>query len=187
MDLTDYPRILRRRWPLLAVLVIVALALAWFTTPAPKSAATTEKADAKYRARHTLLIDPDLARGNGLGRIVLFATSGQVPQRTTTLLDGEEGTHRTGGAQTTGAKRKNVSKQGQVWLGDTAVTVAPNPTDASILITATDRDPDRAIAAANTLRASYDAGTRRLSRARTTHSSPQRAPGARRSRIASRS
>jgi capsular exopolysaccharide synthesis family protein len=82
MDLISYLRIFRRRWLILLVPMVAALAISWLTLP--KQTAPTAPVAPSYSAKATLIISPtydNTTQPVNLPRVVLFATLGQVPER----------------------------------------------------------------------------------------------------------
>ena len=79
MDPLEYLQALRRRWPIILVVVAVAGLLAWLTTP-PAESVPEERF---FTATHTLYDDPTETsqRDIGLDTIALLATTGEIPQR----------------------------------------------------------------------------------------------------------
>lgn len=82
MDLISYLRIFRRRWLILVVPMLAALAISWLTLP--KQTAPTAPVAPSYSAKATLIISPtydNTSQPVNLPRVVLFATLGDVPKR----------------------------------------------------------------------------------------------------------
>jgi capsular exopolysaccharide synthesis family protein len=82
MDLISYLRIFRRRWLILVVPMLAALAISWLTLP--KQTAPTAPVAPSYSAKATIIISPtydNTSQPVNLPRVVLFATLGDVPRR----------------------------------------------------------------------------------------------------------
>lgn len=82
MDPLEYVRILRRRWPLVALATVIALGGAWLTLPEPPEPSSSGAPQASsYTAKHVLYRDS--ARGGDrsvrLATVALLATTGEVP------------------------------------------------------------------------------------------------------------
>ena len=86
MELVDYLRVLRRRWRVIAVSVVVALIAAWITTPAQAAERQPTAVGTSFRATHTLLQGADAQTPVNLELTRLFATTGDIPRRAAVRL-----------------------------------------------------------------------------------------------------
>ncbi len=82
MDLTTYLQIFRRRWLLLVVPALCAVAVAFLTAPQPQTATT---ASATYTAKATLIASPTYTTAGQppvqMADVALFTSLGSVPRR----------------------------------------------------------------------------------------------------------
>ncbi|MGH9118780.1 MAG: P-loop NTPase, partial [Acidimicrobiales bacterium] len=119
----EYLKTIRRRWKLIAALVIVALAVVYLTSP--------EEVDRSYDATHVLLVETGEGRGgdsSGNPQVVaLWATVGEVPRRAAEVIDWE------------GEPAELAAK----------VTAEADRALGTVSITASDKDPARAATIAN--------------------------------------
>jgi capsular exopolysaccharide synthesis family protein len=77
MEPTEYVRLFRRRWRLLAACVLIAGAVAWIATPANPAGR-----EVTYEATHTLLRDDSSPTPPpSLAQVALIVRTGDVPQR----------------------------------------------------------------------------------------------------------
>jgi Mrp family chromosome partitioning ATPase len=130
MTPTDYLSIARRHWKLIAALVVVAVAVVYWTSP--------EKAKGTYEATHIVEVSVDEGRGGGSDttpeKVALYTTVDQVAARAAATLgyDGDP----------TALANK--------------VQAEADRTVGVVRITATDDDPDRAAEIANTFAAEVE-------------------------------
>lgn len=123
MEPVEYLRIVRRRWKLVALCVVVALAAAWATTPAhPRGS----RPITSYRATATLLQSTS-ATSMSLFYIALFVTTGDVPVRAA----------------------RDIGYHSDPQVLASAVTVDPNPQVGSLAITYNNGDGTKAADTAN--------------------------------------
>ena len=148
MTLHEFIRILRHRWIVLVACTVVAAAVMWLVTP---SSADVTRKIGSYTATATLLVGtkpapaPAPATGRGAttqpiqqqqqqgatisyGRIELYIESGEIPQRAAEVL----------------------GYNGNPALLASGLTVTSDPNSASVSISATASDGDRAAEVANT-------------------------------------
>ena len=147
MTLHEFIRILRHRWIVLVACTVVAAAVMWLVTP---SSADVTKKIGSYTATATLLVGtkaapaPAPATGRGAtaqpaqpqqqganisyGRIELYVRSGEIPARAAEVL----------------------GYNGNPALLASGLTVLSDPNSASVSISATASDGDRAAEVANT-------------------------------------
>jgi len=130
MTPTDYLSIARRHWKLIAALVVVAVAVVYWTSP--------EKAKGTYEATHIVEVSVDEGRGGGSDttpeKVALYTTVDQVAARAAATLgyDGDPA-----------ALANKVQAEADRTVG-------------VVRITATDDDPDRAAEIANTFAAEVE-------------------------------
>lgn len=125
MTLSDYLKVFRHRWLVIAITTIVAAGVMWVTSPAV--ADTSQKASS-YTATATLLVTNTDDLASPMGRIALYLTTGEIPQRAAAELD---------------------------YTGDPALlasrlTVTPDFNAGALTVAVTDADGPRAAAIANT-------------------------------------
>jgi capsular exopolysaccharide synthesis family protein len=72
----EYLRILRRRWGVVALAVLVGLGLGWFTAPG-----TASKEPKVYRAKHVLIVTAGNENTLNLPQAALLVTTGSVPEK----------------------------------------------------------------------------------------------------------
>ena len=91
MEPIEYLRIIRRRWPVVVVLMLLGLVIG-YATARPASAATSHSA-ASYQATAILGIPSGTADPSGLSldTMAFFATSGRVPDMTAKALGDRSG------------------------------------------------------------------------------------------------
>lgn len=149
MDLVSYLRILRRRWIILLVPMLGAVAIAWLTLPSTPSTATPVATS--YGATATLITNPsfnDNAAPLDLATVALFAGVGNVPERAA----------------------KELGYDGEPQVLASQVTITPVTDNGTLTIGATDADPkavvDRVNAFANATVAYFKAKDRANARAR---------------------
>ena len=125
MTLSDYLKVFRQRWLVIAICIVIAAGVMYAVTPA--STSTAQKASS-YTATATLLVGggPDSSSAQ-MGRIPLYLTTGEIPRRAAAKLR---------------------------YTGDPAVlasglTVTPDFSAAAITVAATASDGERAAAVAN--------------------------------------
>jgi capsular exopolysaccharide synthesis family protein len=119
----EYLRILRRRKLFVAITLIVGLVAGWVSAPGH-----TTSAPPQYRATHTLILNPSInVKVFNLDQTALLVTTGAVPQAVATKL----------GAGTDPIRlAKKISAKSNLTLG-------------TVDITATDTDPNFAVALAD--------------------------------------
>ena len=136
VQLKRYFRALRRRWPVVAVALLLGALIGWVTTP--KATGDTGRAPSipYYRATHTLIGDQDLHIGasdkgsttssNSLAQAAFLVTTGDVPNR--------------------------VAERMRVPIEDITGNVKGQALEGvnSLAITAIGTDPDQTVALANT-------------------------------------
>ena len=96
MEPIEYLRILRRRWMIVAAAVLLALAVAFITTPS--SSADQPAQRVTYSATHTLIQDRSVVETGttggsliiGLDLLALLTTTGEIPERVVERLDSNE-------------------------------------------------------------------------------------------------
>ena len=71
MDPVDYLRLIRRRWYLLVVPIVLGLVAAYVTTPKQQQFASVRS----FTATHTLLEGADVTNPPNFDRVTLFATT----------------------------------------------------------------------------------------------------------------
>jgi capsular exopolysaccharide synthesis family protein len=124
MELSEYVKIAKRRWLLITLLVVAALAIVYWTSP--------PKVTDSYDATNMLLVEAADGQGNAADAnpqvVALRATVGEVPTRAATKLE-YEGDPATLAAQVTATADRALS---------------------TVSITASDEDPARAALIANT-------------------------------------
>src|SRR5262245_59345085 len=131
----------RRRWRLIVVLVALALAIAWLTTPTSSSVSRRKQQDISYRAVTTMVSD---SSPKTLGRLVLLATAGDVPDSVRKALHEPAGNSNDVTInKATGARRTNI--------GSTIVTAMPDADSGAIRIQTDDDSAKRAAAVSNAL------------------------------------
>lgn len=127
MTLRDYVKVFRHRWAVVAASTIIAALVMFLVTPAYTD--TTQKVGS-YTATATLLVggpgDVGAAQAS-LGRIALFVTSGEIPERAAEALEYE----------------------GDPSLLASGLTVEQDPSAQALTITAAASDGDRAADVAN--------------------------------------
>jgi Mrp family chromosome partitioning ATPase len=120
----EYLKTVRRRWKLIAALVIVALAVVYWTSP--------EEVDRRYKANHVVLVESPEGRGSESAAnpqvVALWTTVGEVPRRVAEAIGWEGDPARLA---------DKVDAEADRALG-------------TVTITATDTDPDQAVLIANT-------------------------------------
>lgn len=131
MDPLDYLKVLHRRWRIIAGTLLIALAAAWFTTPAPVDRPSVP-IGTSYTATHTLLRAPDDPHPVNLELTRLFATTGEIPRRAAEKLG-------------------LPPDQGPILAG--RVRVAVDPEVGSLAVTVSGPDGARAAEIANTFAA----------------------------------
>jgi len=126
MTLSEYLKVFRQRWLIIAITTLVAAAVMWMTSPAV--ADTSQKASS-YTATATLLVtNTETESESPMGRIALYLTTGEIPQRAAAELG---------------------------YTGDPAVlasrlTVTPDFTAGALTVAVTDANGERAASIANT-------------------------------------
>jgi|GEM_PF-1594918 capsular exopolysaccharide family len=88
----DYLRILRRRWWILVVGVLIGSLFAFATRPSELSVAQATQPRYSFRATHLLIANPtsttgSLARAVGYDRLALMTIRGEIPTRAMARLD----------------------------------------------------------------------------------------------------
>jgi Mrp family chromosome partitioning ATPase/capsular polysaccharide biosynthesis protein len=120
----EYLKTVRRRWKLIAALVIVALALVYWTSP--------EEVKRNYEATNVMLVESSAGRGAESSAnpqvVALWSTVGEVPKRVADKIGWE------------GDPARLADK----------VTAEADRTLGTVSISATDRDPEQAVLIANT-------------------------------------
>jgi hypothetical protein len=137
VELSEYPRMIRRRWVPIAVVTGIMLVFAWLTVPSESQAARQHREEISYRAVHTLIADQSAK--NLLDSWSLKATSGPIPESVAEELD-------LGRVVTAGAEpgRPGGGRSRNVTLGKTQVRVTTDTSAWSVAIAATDAQRDRA-------------------------------------------
>jgi Mrp family chromosome partitioning ATPase len=132
MEPIEYLRIIRRRWPVIAVLLLVGLAVGFVTAHPASSAptATPGLLGTEFQATAILGIPASASDPSGLSldSIAYLATSGPVPDMTATVLGG-------------GARGSEIAAQVQVQAKDFLAVIqvtasAASPTGAATLANA---------------------------------------------------
>ncbi len=126
MTLQAYLKIFRQRWMVIAACALVAGAVTWIITPANPVVA---KSDGTYTATATLLVgatDPEQGSVS-MGRIPLFLTTGEIPQRAAA----------------------DLNYSGDPALLASSLTVTPDFSAQAVTIATTDSDGENAAAVAN--------------------------------------
>lgn len=132
MDPVHYLKILRRRWVVVVLAPLLAIAAGWVT--APRGGAGRIDPQLTYSATHTLLQEATADSGNAnggaisLGRVQLFATTGEIPRRV--------------------VERLGLDTDPAVLASQ--VTVSGDAEVGTVTVTVQNRDGDRAAAVANT-------------------------------------
>lgn len=129
MDLISYLRIFRRRWMILAVPAVAALAIAWLTLP---KATAVAPAAPSYSATATLITSPAYSSsGNSqpvdLSTVALFATLGDVPKRAA----------------------KTLHYKGEPQILASQVTVTPSTDNGTVAFASTDSDASSVVKRVN--------------------------------------
>lgn len=124
MEMSGYARILRQHWRLVVICTLAAIAVGWFTAPAPGAITASSQ---RYQATATLIQDKDQdPQSSNLGLASYLATAGDVPRiAAEALASGDD---------------PNVLRQ--------SVTAEVNPDLGTLTISAVDLDRDRAVAVA---------------------------------------
>jgi capsular exopolysaccharide synthesis family protein len=123
MTLSDYLKVFRRRWLVIAVCTLAAAGVMWAVTPAHPDA--SQKASS-YTATATLLVGTDAADAP-LGRIALYLRTGEIPRRAAARL----------------------GYQGDPAVLVSRLTVTPDSEAAALTVSATEVDGAQAAAVAN--------------------------------------
>jgi capsular exopolysaccharide synthesis family protein len=85
LELVDYLRIFRRRWPLVVALALIGSVVAWVTTPEADGPSVQ-----LFEATHTLIVNPQATESTrNLAQTALLVTKGEVPQRVAAKLGGQ--------------------------------------------------------------------------------------------------
>jgi capsular exopolysaccharide synthesis family protein len=119
MELVHYLRILRRRWALLVVITLLALAAAWSTTP---EQAKVGPVIPMWNATATLISNPTSTTPVNLPITKLFLTVGEVPKRVA----------------------KKVGYAGEPQVLAAGISASSDGEVGTLSITATNRDGDEA-------------------------------------------
>jgi Mrp family chromosome partitioning ATPase/capsular polysaccharide biosynthesis protein len=126
MEPIDYLRTLRRRWQIVVGCLVVAIAAAVLTAPAPSASTQSGTEVRSYTATHTLLLAPD-AQNVNLSRVRLLVRTGEIPRAV------DEELHFRGNAAELAAK----------------IRVGGDDQVGTVTITTEDRDGESAAALAN--------------------------------------
>ena len=123
MEPLEYLRILRRRKLFVAVTVLVGVVAGWMSAPGQ-----TSNTPPNYKATHTLILNPTIAvKAFNLDQAALLVTTGAIPQAVATKVG-------------PGSDPVHLAKK---------VVAKANATLGTIDITATDTDPNFAVALAD--------------------------------------
>lgn len=126
MEPIDYLRVIRLRWQIIAAVVLVGVAAAWLTAPAGRNVRAVDK----FKASHTLVLDPNSDRVPGektLEQIALLVTVGDVPTRAA----------------------RAIRYDGDPAVLATEVVATANPDLQTVVIESTQQDGPRAARVAN--------------------------------------
>jgi capsular exopolysaccharide synthesis family protein len=125
MEPVEYLRILRRRWGVVVVAVLLGATAAWATAPTGEAA----EPQRTYEATHTLYRDPAAPQQHNItmDTVALLATTGEIPRRV--------------------AERMGTSAEPAVLAS--RVEVVPNQQLGTLTIASRDRDGERAAELAN--------------------------------------
>jgi Mrp family chromosome partitioning ATPase/capsular polysaccharide biosynthesis protein len=133
MDLLSYFRVLRRRWWVIAICVVVGGGVGWASTAVDSGSATSGKSNTYYKATHTFLQHPNTGNAypssfTNLDQMALLATTGPVPDAVAKQLGGDE-------------SGQQLAEQ---------ITTLTNAVTSTLSITAVDTDAHRATQLAET-------------------------------------
>jgi succinoglycan biosynthesis transport protein ExoP len=142
MDLHEYPRMLRRRWPIVVVVTAILVAAAWLTAPSSQAEKNSDD-DVTFRATSTLIVVDD-SRGTNLPRWQLLAAEGDIPERVAAQFGGSAGVANSGRAV-----RNNQERN--VTIAGTPVKLTTDGAAGSITFVTTDRSRERAVQVADAL------------------------------------
>jgi Mrp family chromosome partitioning ATPase len=168
---TNYYRALTKRWWILALGLVIGVALAAVTQPSTDDLARSTKTYVWYRATNTVLLSAERSvPAVDYGRLILYATKGEVPQtvekelgapRAPTVAEGapnaSEQSDTSGSGSANAKKSKSNSLQTLaaattvklLYNGFTYVTITPNRSNGSIAVSATNGDKKVAAKVAN--------------------------------------
>jgi receptor protein-tyrosine kinase len=132
LEISEYPRMLRRRWVAIVVVTGIMLIFAWLTVPTASQAARERRQDVTYRATHTLLAEPGAK--TMLDRWSLLVSTGPIPQSVAAELSATNVTplNQDPGKQPGGARARTLN------IGKIFVRVATDPSASSLGITVID-------------------------------------------------
>jgi capsular exopolysaccharide synthesis family protein len=116
MSLRDSLRVLRRRWLVLVVGLVLGASAGWFSAPGNAHRAAT------FRATHTLIYSG--TQSYNLGQVALLATSGEVPSRVAARLKMDRSQVRSAVFVVVAAEVATISITGQSSTPDLAVALA---------------------------------------------------------------
>jgi Mrp family chromosome partitioning ATPase/capsular polysaccharide biosynthesis protein len=156
VELSEYPRMIKRRWVAIAIVTGIMLVFAWLTAPSASQAARQRREEISFRATNTMLADQNSQRQ--LDRWALLATTGAVPQSVARKFDAKVSPANVEGG---GAAKQNVARTRVFNIGPTAVRVTTDPSSNSLAVTATAAGRARAEAVANDLAATLRQGIRK--------------------------
>ncbi len=164
---SDYLRIIRRRWWVLLVTVVISMTFALLTRPSSADTELANKPGVSFRATTTLISagsGANSVRGRDYDRLALLIITGEVPKRVATAIDVVRWPELQNANQCSGARtdssnpdcKESAAKVragiGEVSLGPAGfitVSAAPDPATGSLAITAKSPDVELAVKVAN--------------------------------------
>lgn len=175
MKSTNYYRALTKRWWILALGLVIGIAVAAVTQPSSADLASSKKTFIWYKAANTVLLSSERAVPPiDYGRLILYATKGEVPQAVEKELGAkflptvEEGAPTGSAASDPSSNSSNSSTSSSqkakanalrafadattvklFYNGYTYVTITPDRANGSVTVTATNGNKDVAANVAN--------------------------------------
>lgn len=150
----DYLRIVRRRWWVLLVMVVIAMIFALLTRPTSSETMKANEPRVTFRATTTLISNDSgskSVRGRDYDRLALLVTTGEVPKRVASALDQVRGplferdaAEKCSGADASSPDCKKSGKSVRVGSGVVEIgyggfikaSATPDPATGSLAITA---------------------------------------------------